>query len=672
MQARHEAFSALATDQFPCADHLQLFKELGFLVRCSTAREAGNIGIFFGELMAMVTRWRGAKEYAQECSASEAFRSYKAGELHAVSYPEFVKLSANWHRKLTLDVFKTCLASGDYMQMKNALLVLNRMVRIYPATREDAQELLRTLGPLRDADPREDLKILARMYCTALEMALRDKNRAVVDSRQEYAGLPPPPKKKVKPAPKPQTAAPGKEAERGAAEGPTGDGKREGGGPGPGDGAAALVLVLGKKADRPVSTRQRDRAEDRQRQRGSEREQRPTRADREKRDELERRGRAGRDTKGAEGPSSGDAGQGGGKGDARRGSAGEELDRSERPSNRSNLDTERRPLSDRGRGRERDERRGNLRVEASEFVPGSSKDSGRERRFDDTPAADGERDAKRPRRSIRDESRQGDRQDRNRERDQLRQPATKGDTNDAQGQNATSRPERSFETDQPEEPSHASGVVEEDRGRQRERGRNRDRERELPQRSDTRDEKAQDDRKGGSGSGRPAGETDAERLQDGARGNISRTPTEREASGSQVEAPPPQQAEVLGALPPKEQEGIASPGDAQPEKAGRKHARDEEERENRHKRHKRDRKEKDRKRDRKDRSKSKDRDQDREATKPREVPEDDIRPPARLLGRLGTGSGAALGAGVKDRGNGGGGDSRGSGRRERRGDRSRR
>ncbi len=175
----------------------RLFKELGFLVRCCTSREATNLGIFFADLFAIVTRWRSATHYARECASSEAFRTYKSGTLHKATHSEFVKLSANWHRKFTVDVFCTCLGSADYMQMKNALLVLNRMVRIYPATKEDIQELLRMLGPIRDSDPREDLKTLARMYCTALEMAQRDKKRAVVGTRQEYAGLPPPARKKV-------------------------------------------------------------------------------------------------------------------------------------------------------------------------------------------------------------------------------------------------------------------------------------------------------------------------------------------------------------------------------------------------------------------------------------------------------------------------------------------
>jgi THO complex subunit 2 len=168
-------------------------------VRCSTPREATNLGIFFSELMALVQGWRDPATFARECASSEAFRSYQGGVLAAVSHHQFVKLSANWHRKMTTDVFGSCLASADYMQMKNALLVLNRCVRIYPATREDAAELLRGARPVADADAREDLKTLARMYCTALGAATagRDKSRVIVDTRQEYAGLKPPRKKKA-------------------------------------------------------------------------------------------------------------------------------------------------------------------------------------------------------------------------------------------------------------------------------------------------------------------------------------------------------------------------------------------------------------------------------------------------------------------------------------------
>jgi THO complex subunit 2 len=173
----------------------RLFKEIGFMVRCCTSRESTNLGIFLADLMSLVSQWRQKSKYEKECLDVEAFKSYKSGNLESVSYDEFIRLSANWHKRLTLDVFKSCIVSEDYMQMKNVLLVLNRMVRVYPATKEDAEELLATLKPISENDPREDLKTLARMYCTGLEMSIRD--RKMVDSRQEYAGLPPPAKKRI-------------------------------------------------------------------------------------------------------------------------------------------------------------------------------------------------------------------------------------------------------------------------------------------------------------------------------------------------------------------------------------------------------------------------------------------------------------------------------------------
>lgn len=316
----------------------------------------------------MVSRWREPENYARHCASSEAFRSYKAGALEQVSHSEFVKLSANWHRKLTLDVFRTCLGSADYMQMKNALLVLNRMVRIYPATKEDITELLRMLSPIRDNDPREDLKTLARMYCTALEMAQRDKSRAVVATRQEYAGLPPPPRKKPVRQPAEGGALQKKErTER--REAPTEDNEKE------------REKERGRekekeKAPAKDEDKRRERREESVGQGRDREHQRDLRGPRDLRDQ-DRNGRDGRAEGGAP-PSraiyaSEDRGDKG---------ADKRDERGERP---------------RGRG---EDRRSALRVDAPEFEPGSTKDSRRGRPAEDLPAGR-ERDARRPRRDER-------------------------------------------------------------------------------------------------------------------------------------------------------------------------------------------------------------------------------------------------------------------------------
>lgn len=49
--------------------------------------------------------------------------------------------------------------------------------QVYPGSRRDALTLLGLITPIRDTDAREDLQTLARMYCSALEMQLRDKSR---------------------------------------------------------------------------------------------------------------------------------------------------------------------------------------------------------------------------------------------------------------------------------------------------------------------------------------------------------------------------------------------------------------------------------------------------------------------------------------------------------------
>ena len=172
----------------------RVFRDLGFLVRCATAREAANLGVFFSQALSLVTHWRDSTAYANECSGKEGFKHYTRGVLTDIPYKKFLRLCANWQKSLTLEVFRTCLVSADYMQMRNALLTLNKMVGLYPATAEDAKELLDCLEPVAKKDPREDLKTLARMYCTALQAQMRGipgKDKTIVATRDEYAGLKP-------------------------------------------------------------------------------------------------------------------------------------------------------------------------------------------------------------------------------------------------------------------------------------------------------------------------------------------------------------------------------------------------------------------------------------------------------------------------------------------------
>ena len=170
----------------------RLFKELAFVARCTTERESINLGIFLGELMGLISGWRKKAVFDRECAGSESFKVKDK----SLTFAEWTHLTASWSYCL-FEVASSCMGGGksNYMEMKNMLLILNRCTRVYPATREDAEALLALLRPISNDDPREDLKTLARMYCTSLEMSMRD--RQMVQTRQEYAGGKPPPKPKT-------------------------------------------------------------------------------------------------------------------------------------------------------------------------------------------------------------------------------------------------------------------------------------------------------------------------------------------------------------------------------------------------------------------------------------------------------------------------------------------
>lgn len=166
-------------------------REFGFLVRCTTPREATNLGIFLNEMLSLVEHWRDADVFSKECATSPAFMTFARGVVVQITHAEFLKLTTNWQKFLAVDVFISCVESGDYMQIKNALLVLNRMVKIFPAVGVYAERLRKAVEPIRDNETREDLKTLAGMYCTTLSASAKGKGRTMAASAEEYAGLKP-------------------------------------------------------------------------------------------------------------------------------------------------------------------------------------------------------------------------------------------------------------------------------------------------------------------------------------------------------------------------------------------------------------------------------------------------------------------------------------------------
>jgi len=140
----------------------------GVLSQC-TAREAENLGRFLYEILKLVAHWHSKEDiYKKEALGSQ-------GQLHgfAVSYnkesgvPEthqdyeqFRRFVSNWHSALTW-ALKACLNSGEYMQIRNSIIVLRTIVTVYPALVHQGNQLTEIVKSLSERESRNDLKLAA-------------------------------------------------------------------------------------------------------------------------------------------------------------------------------------------------------------------------------------------------------------------------------------------------------------------------------------------------------------------------------------------------------------------------------------------------------------------------------------------------------------------------------
>lgn len=92
-----------------------------------------------------------------------------------LSWRAFKYLALDWHHAL-LAAFQTCLTQ-EYMRMRNAIVVLNRMAAFFPLYKEHGQQLQEMVHTIATSDPRGDLKVLAH----GLDATLRKQAASWVD-----------------------------------------------------------------------------------------------------------------------------------------------------------------------------------------------------------------------------------------------------------------------------------------------------------------------------------------------------------------------------------------------------------------------------------------------------------------------------------------------------------
>lgn len=161
----------------------QFFKEkrLTSMMFLCTAKEAECLGRFFNEILRDLSRWHAEKStFEKEAFGPNknlpGFSKKMTNEKEIVSfweYEEFRRVLLKWHRNLN-GALKTCIGSGEYMHIRNAINILNNVHQYFPAVNWMGQSQLTSIGDLSKSETREDLKVAATSLIGALKRREKD------------------------------------------------------------------------------------------------------------------------------------------------------------------------------------------------------------------------------------------------------------------------------------------------------------------------------------------------------------------------------------------------------------------------------------------------------------------------------------------------------------------
>ncbi|CAD6214833.1 unnamed protein product [Miscanthus lutarioriparius] len=105
--------------------------------------------------------------YERECANKPGFAVYfRYPNSQRVSYSQFVRVHWRWNLKIT-KALNQCMESKEYMEIRNALIVLTKISSVFPVIRKSGVNLEKRVAKLK-GDDREDLKVLATGVAAAL------------------------------------------------------------------------------------------------------------------------------------------------------------------------------------------------------------------------------------------------------------------------------------------------------------------------------------------------------------------------------------------------------------------------------------------------------------------------------------------------------------------------
>ncbi|XP_023179884.2 THO complex subunit 2 [Drosophila hydei] len=156
----------------------RLFCDITYSVTSCTEGEATRYGRFLCAMLETVMRWHADQAvFNKECANYPGFvtkfrvsNQFSEANDH-VGYENFRHLCHKWHYKITKAIV-FCLDSKDFMQIRNALIILMRILPHYPVLSKLAQIIERKVDKVREEEKtkRPDLFAIASSYIGQLKL----------------------------------------------------------------------------------------------------------------------------------------------------------------------------------------------------------------------------------------------------------------------------------------------------------------------------------------------------------------------------------------------------------------------------------------------------------------------------------------------------------------------
>ncbi|XP_016465502.1 THO complex subunit 2 isoform X1 [Nicotiana tabacum] len=161
---------SLGTPFFNTVNHIDVLicKTIQPMICCCTEYEVGRLGRFLYETLKTAYYWKGDESiYERECGNMPGFAVYyRYPNSQRVTYGQFIKVHWKWSQRITRLLIQ-CLESTEYMEIRNALILLTKISNVFPVTRKSGINLEKRVAKIK-SDEREDLKVLATGVAAAL------------------------------------------------------------------------------------------------------------------------------------------------------------------------------------------------------------------------------------------------------------------------------------------------------------------------------------------------------------------------------------------------------------------------------------------------------------------------------------------------------------------------